>query len=697
MYFKTAAALAPLRAASALAFVPALVCAPSAFAETPQSGPTALDEVIVTAARNPEDPPVVAAARARLSRTPGAVAVVSAEAYASRYAPNLADLVRDVPGVYAQKKWGGDVRLSIRGSGIGNSSHNRGVLLAQDGVPFNEADGFGDFQLIDPLIARYTEVYKGGNALRFGGALLGGAINLVTPTGRTAAQDLLVRLDGGSWGTGRAHVEAAHVRGDWDVFAAATGQVADGWRDQSQGRSQIGSLNLGRRLGEDREVRLILSGGYVHQQIPGSLTLDQALTSPTQANAGNRALNYQRDFAAVRSTLQTRWRLNDRTVLEGGVYGVWKDLDHPIFQVIDQQSRNYGAFGRLDWTGTVGGLRADAYAGVWLREGDLDANQWVNLAGSRGARTAKSRQNARALDVFAEGRLFVSDHLALVAGGAWTQARRDYQGFALAGVPASFDLTAQRTYDGFSPRLGLLWEGEGGAQVYANVTRSIEPPNFSALSPTAAGFQPLRAQEAVTWEVGTRGRSGALTWDVSAYRAELEHELLNFIVQPGIPAATFNAGPTVHQGLEAGLDWRMAEGWRLRQTYALSDFRFDGDRAYGNNDLPVVPPHLYRAELRHDRRIAGGSAFVAPSVEWSVSDAWVDYANTLKAPAYAVVNLNAGWTSPQGISLFLEVRNLEDRRYVSNVSAVTDARRAATAVFFPGEGRSVFVGVSRAF
>ena len=98
----------------------------------------------------------MAQTRARLSRTPGAVAVVSAESYAARYAPNLADVLRDVPGVYAQKKWGGDVRLSIRGSGIGNSSHNRGTLLAQDGIPFNEADGFGDFQLIESV---YTHAY----------------------------------------------------------------------------------------------------------------------------------------------------------------------------------------------------------------------------------------------------------------------------------------------------------------------------------------------------------------------------------------------------------------------------------------------------------------------------------------------------------------------------------------------------------
>ncbi|RYG07223.1 MAG: hypothetical protein EON96_21915, partial [Caulobacteraceae bacterium] len=195
----------------------------------------------------------------------------------------ISDVLRDVPGVYAQKKWGADIRLSIRGSGVGNSSHNRGTLLAQDGIPFNEADGFGDFQLIDPSIARYTEVYKGGNALRFGGALLGGAINLVTPTGRTAGAANLVRIDWGSYDTMRAHAEMARASGDWDVFAAVTGQQAEGWRDQSLGQQQYGSLNIGRRLGEDREVRLYVSGGYVHQEIPGSVTLSDALTRPTVA------------------------------------------------------------------------------------------------------------------------------------------------------------------------------------------------------------------------------------------------------------------------------------------------------------------------------------------------------------------------------------------------------------------------------
>lgn len=664
--------------------------------QTPE--PALLDSVIVTGRRNAEDPPIVADARQRLSRTPGAVAVISAESYADRYATNLADVLRDAPGVYAQKKWGGDIRLSIRGSGIGNAVHNRGVLLAQDGVPFNEADGFGDFQLIDPLIARYTEVYKGGNALRFGGALLGGAVNLVTPTGRTASSNLNLRLDGGSYGTVRAHAEVAGVRGDWDGFAAVTGQSVDGWRQQSEGKALNLSGNVGRSFGQDREVRLLASWGDIHQEIPGSVSLSDALTNPKAANPANIALNYQRNMRSLRTTLQTRWRLDDSTVFEGALYGTWKDLDHPIFQVIDQQSRNYGAFGRFDWQGRIGGLRADAFYGAWYRQGDLDAKQWVNVGGQQNGLRARSFQNGKGLDAFGEGRLFVTDRLALVAGGTWGRAERDYQSYVVPGVVGTIDLTTDKTFDWFAPRAGLLWESEDGAQVFANVTRSIEPPNFSALSPTAGGYQPLVPQEAVTWEVGTRGRRGPLTWDVTAYRADLKHELLNFAVNAalGIPAATFNAGPTIHQGIEAGLDWRIAPEWRLRQTYALSDFYFDGDKVYGDGHLPVVPPHLYRAELRYDDP-AGW--FIAPSVEWSIKDAWVDYANTLKSPSYAVANLNMGWTVNRRLTVFADVRNLFDEAYVSNFGAVTDATKSgvSTAVFFPGEGRSAYVGVRMSY
>jgi iron complex outermembrane receptor protein len=680
----------PLRALLlAAAALPALAPTTLSAAETP----TTVDTVIVTGARNPEDPPVVGDARKRLSETPGAVSVISAESYEKRFAIALDDMLRDAPGVYAQRKWGGDIRISIRGSGIGNANHNRGLLIAQDGLPLNEADGFGDSQSIDPLIARFTEVYRGGNALRFGGALLGGAINVVTPTGRNAGFENRVRVDGGSYGLLREHVALARQSGDWDVFAAATNQTGQGYRPQSQQNLQFGALNVGRSFGDDREVRLIVNGWNINQEIPGSLTLAQFNANPRQPAPGNYANDNGRNQRGVRTSLRTTWRLNDNTVLEAGGYAVWKDLDHPIFQVIDQQSRNYAAFARLDWEGEIGGLRADAYAGLWARTGDLDSNFYVNVKGARGAPTSRTLQNADATDVFAEGRLFVTPHLALVAGGSWGQAKRDYQSFAIPGVAATFNLKAGKDYDWVAPRLGLLWEAEDGAQAFANVTRSVEPPNLGSLSPTNAGFAPVQAQEAWTAEAGFRGRRGPLLLDVTVYRAWLSKELLQFTVGPNIPASTFNADKTVHQGIEAALDWTIGKGLRLRQTYTLSDFRFDGDAQYGDNRLPIVPRHFYRAELRYDHP-AGW--FVAPSLEWSASNIQVDYSNLTQAPAYAVLNLNAGYAVNDRISLFIDIRNLAGKDYISNIQAQIRAT-AASAAYWPGDGRSAFAGLSVAF
>lgn len=660
-----------------------------AFAQS-QTPTTELDTVIVTGVRNPEDPAVVAEARERLSRTPGAVAVVSAESYEDRYAAAFSDTLRSVPGVFAQRRWGEEVRLSIRGSGIGQSLHLRGVLLAQDGVPVSAPDGFGDFQELDPLIARYTEVYKGGNALRFGGAALGGAINILTPTGRNAPFENLVRLEGGSFETRRAHVAIAREHGDWDLYAAGTWAGSDGFLDHQSADSKRLTVNAGRQFGKDREVRLIVQANSVDLDISGTQSLNQALTDPRAPDPYVRAMDYGRDVDSVRVTAQTRWRLNDGLVFEGGVYVADKRLFHPVPVVLQNDYRFWGGFGRLDWTGQLGGLRADAFAGAYFRAGDNDSSVFLNTGGGNpGFQIGNTLQTASGVDVFAEGRLFVTDRLALIAGGSWGRSEREVENRL---VPAN---SADRDYDWFSPRVGLLWEEDDGSQIYANLTRSVEPPSFLELvqSPEPQ-FVDLDAQEAWTAEIGARGQRGAFRYDVSIYRAQIEGELLNYVIIPNNPALSFNAGDTVHQGIEAGLDWRLVDGQpgrlTLRQTWTWSDFFFENDATYGDNRLPIMPEHAYRAELKYEHP-AGW--FIAPSVEWVPNDIYVDYANTMKYPGYTTLSLNAGVDLANGMSLFLDLRNLTDERYVSNANAVTDATTAATNVFTPGEGRSGYLGV----
>ncbi|ODP37143.1 TonB-dependent receptor family protein [Sphingomonas turrisvirgatae] len=653
------------------------------------ASPAAADEqrdppIIVTGHPDADDPPVVAEARERLARTPGAVAVVAAETFEDRLPIGLPDVLRDVPGVLSNKRYGEESRLSIRGSGIGQGFHQRGVLLAENGISFADADGFSDFQKIDVLSARMIEVYKGGNALRFGGAQLGGAVNFVTISGRTAPSTVLLRADGGSYDSWRGQAAAGGVLGDVDLYGSINGYKADGFRERSYSEQLRGTVNLGYRIGRDSEVRLIATAATIDQGVPGTLTLAEARANPRPASVAARTGRWSRDQEVRRVTLQTRLRLSEGLVFEGGVYATETDLRHPIPIVIEQDIHTQGAFGRFDLSGELAGHKADLFVGASYRTGAVDQQTYANLAGRNGMKLGDALQQATGLDLFAEGRFFVVPQLALVAGASWGHASRDYAN-RLLGRGDGID------FEWLAPRFGLLWE-RGAAQVYANVTRSVEPPAFGALAQagySGFAFVPVDPQRAWTVELGTRGRSGAVTWDVAAYRAAIDGEMLNFVVAPNIPAAVFNADRTLHQGVEASVDWRIARGLRLRQGWTWSDFRFVDDPIYGNNRLPVVPQHQLRTSLHIER----GGAWIEPMLDWRPGSVWVDHANTLKAPGYALVHLSAGIDLPGGVSLFADARNLTDTNHVPEFGAVANAGGVDQAVYYPGEGRSLFGGV----
>ena len=92
-----------------------------------------------------------------------------------------------------------------------------------DGIPINTADGYGDFQEIDPTAYKYVEVWKGANALQYGANSLGGAINFVIPTGRDPWPNG-VSADMGAFGFKRLQANAGGANGPWDGFVTASTQ-----------------------------------------------------------------------------------------------------------------------------------------------------------------------------------------------------------------------------------------------------------------------------------------------------------------------------------------------------------------------------------------------------------------------------------------------------------------------------------------
>ncbi|WP_207537333.1 TonB-dependent receptor family protein [Sabulicella rubraurantiaca] len=670
---------------------------PLLFLAVPAAAQYQLPETIVTGIAPRLTVPTNEEAEIRLRLSPGANTVVPASEFLERPGTTtLRDMTEWVPGVFAQPKWGEDSRLSIRGSGLARNFHLRGVRLYQDGVPVNQADGSGDFAELDPLVFQRVEVLRGGNAFALGANTLGGAINFVTPTGRDLPGGLL-RFEGGSFGMLRGQIAYGASSGPVDGWVSGTMRREDGFRQHSKSDSGRMNANAAYRWSDNAETRIFLAYNAIAQQIPGTVTRSEALQTPRRANATNLALNYQRNIESYRLGTRTAVRVAPGTVLEFGGSWVTRQLDHPIFQYVDNRTNDFNAFGRITWDGTLGAFRNRLVAGVNFAAGTNDNRRFVNLAGLRGAQTFSARDRAQTLDAYAENSLYILPHLALVAGVSGGQAVRQSDNRLNPALGGSLRTSF------INPRAGLLWQATDTLQLFGNVTWSTEPPTLSdlvALVPLG-GFALVKDQRATTLEVGARGIAGPLDFEATLYRAWIRKEIQLF--QGPTQGSSFaqNADRTIHQGVELAGRWTAArnvavegDAVSLRAAYAFSDFRFDGDRSFGDNQLPGAPRHLLRAELRYRH---GSGAWIAPNLEYVPEGFFVDNANTTRTNSYALIGLRAGADFLDGrLSAFLEARNLADRRYISSASVTTRAT-GNPALYEPGTGRAAYAGVRLRF
>ena len=638
---------------------------------TPAAAEDAADATIIVTGRVAADQAEVTA-----KKTAGGTDIVSHEDYADKTVVSLRDTLAFSPGVYTQPRFGQEIRISIRGSGLSRGFHMRGLTLLQDGIPINLADDNGDFQELEPIFFDHLEVYRGANALRFGSGTLGGAVNGVTPTGDNAA-GLYLRGDVGSFDFYRGLASFGTGDEDANAWAAISADSHKGDRQHARRDSIRFNGNIGLRVSDIISTRFYGGMTTLDQELPGALTRATALTAPRRGNfVGDQA----RDINSTRIQNRTRFDWGN-SYLDVGAFLNSKELYHPIFQVIDQVSMDRGVYARYDragdvWSVTLGGES---------RWGTIDAKRFVNLSGKRGALTFDADQTARTTNIYGEIRVSPIEKLTVIAGVIYAD------GFRKQSQIVPIAVTAQASFDAVSPKMGVLWEPATEIQFFANHSKSAEFPTFVELAQIAA-FVPVREQTAWTTELGTRGKLGWVSWDVAVYRANIKREMLQFTVGPDIPAATFNADKTRHQGVEAAFSAAPTNWLRFRQIWQYSDFRFVDDTQYGNRRLPVVPVHVLRSELR----LGGNDLHISPNVEWVPQGAWADYRNITRNAGYTLWGVSAGVRIKNGVDIFVDARNLAGVKAIGDVSAAIVAM-PTSAIYYPVERRAMYGGVRMRF
>ena len=683
------------------------------------------DEIIVVGARTSLTAPGARAARDILERVPGGVGLVEADVFLDDFAQSIGDALLFTPGVFADTSAQRETRISIRGSGLNSSFERRGINVRRDGVPISRASGSTEFQEVDPLTIDYIEVFKGANGLQYGASSLGGAVNIVTPTGRTREETATLRVEGGSFGTFRTSGGLALANDKWDFYGGVTALRSDGFRDHSDVRSVYGHSNLGYTFDNGAETRFYFTALSDNFELAGSLSLEDALADPTAAgrpvtigpffpggpvtvlDPGPEADDWDRNLNVVRLANKTVVPF-DGFNLETGAWYAFRDLDHAITRfagIIIQQEHEVGGFLRLVGETSIGGRGVNWTFGTEVAASDNDAQRFDNEFGSRGALNSRSDQDARNILVYGQADISLTDDLTAVLGAQYLNTLRDSD-----DIFDSVDGDVSESQ--VNPRFGLLWDADENAQVFFNVNRGFEPAGISDL--TAGGvldFTPLEAQEAWIVEIGTRGQKGPFAWDLALYRSWIENEFID-LAQPrfnGFVSATFNAGDTVHQGVELGLDVFLTPpalkeaGVQLvwRNAYAFNDFFFTSNPQdldgrtfdFDGNQLAGVPQHVYVSEFRLEQ----DRWYATVNVRWVPDGPFVDYANTTEVPGYELLGVTVGFDIADNIRIFGSAENLTDEVYISNISTVADQSAENARVFTPGQGRGFFGGVSVSF
>jgi len=172
------------------------------------------DQLVVTAARSPQD-------RARLATS---VTVVDAADIARAGAASLADALRAVPGLHVEStgREGALTSLFARG---GESDHN---LVLVDGVRVNQSGGSFDFSRISAAEIERVEVVRGAQSSLWGSDAMGSVVQVFTRRAGAGTAGVAADAEAGSFGTARGDARVYGVAPHVDYHAGVTGRRTNG-------------------------------------------------------------------------------------------------------------------------------------------------------------------------------------------------------------------------------------------------------------------------------------------------------------------------------------------------------------------------------------------------------------------------------------------------------------------------------------
>lgn len=624
--------------------------------------------------------------------TPQSVTVVTRQQIDDQNLLSLGQAMQSVPGVFAVSSDSDRTDLYARGFYIDNYQY--------DGVPTTVTTDFFGASTNDPVLYDRIEVVRGSTGLLTGAGNPSASVNLVRKHADSKVFAGSASLALGSWNLRRATVDlSTPVTADGRVRARVIGMTEDrdSFIDMYHGRKHVLYGVVDADLTPDTTL---------------SVGIDSQANRPTSSTWGGLPLTFS-DGSATNwessKTIGTPWTHWDTTSTTGFANlthrfdNGWKLKANASHRESRQNAKLlylYGSLDRLTGTG-LGSL--PGYFEHEFRQNSLDLqatgpfellgrkhelvvgitnsqSRYVEANHARtsalpatgnfyewngsyaeptwGALNVSGITKTRQTGYYGAARLSLADSLKLIVGGrqnSWRSTR------------LTADDRTTRRHEVFTPYAGLVYDLSENYSLYASYTDIFQPQNYHDAS--GAYLDPVTGK---SYEVGIKGEhlNGKLNTSIAVFRAEQENVAQrdgSRLVPNSTEGAYYGARGVTSKGIELQVSGELAEGWQMSAGIA----RTLGREGNGDRINPAMP--TTQATLFTTYRLRGSwqQLTIGGGVNWqnrvyhpySVGDVDLRYTQGSRA----VVSLMARYAFSPKLSLQLNIENLFNKKYYSNI------------------------------
>lgn len=649
-----------------------------------------------------------------LKEIPQTVTVLTAQRLKDQNITTLNDVYNAVQGVVTYGALNGDNQPYARGFEIDNFQIN-GIP-----IPAGTSTGISSLNWSDLIAYERVEVLKGSSGLFQGAGSPGGAINLVR---KRAGSDFQISTStqAGTWDNYRQEVDIQGALNQ-DKTVRARLATAYGSRHYFYDRGNSDRASTYGVVEFDITPDTLLSAGFTYQNADNHSTMDWGL--PSYSNGAKidfkRATNLSSpsDYNDVESTqyfIDVKHQFNDdwKLTLAGNYTRFNLDALYSntggLIDPLDNSGAYNWAEGRgennyqynsdlfLNGTFDLLGRRSELILGGNLSHSKRVAGRYdvtwydgaydfipdiTTFVPPEYERTDKYRTTTSTLDqqgLYGSLRVNVSEPLDVILGAraSWW----DYAQDQLNEFNGNHAKSSQQTRGKVVPFYGLVYSLTPEWSAYASYAEIFTPQlNYD----TASGGT-LAPRSGETYELGLKGEfnDGTLNTNFALYRTNYSGRAQTDQSQPATCRCYVAGGKVRAEGFEAEVTGKVMTGLELSAgyTYNRSAYLSNSDNVdlEGTAFLTSMPEHMLRVWANYQLQgefskwqVGAGGTLQSATYGRYVDNAPGSGVKT-EAGGHAIYNARVAYDLNQNVNLSLNVENLFDRVYYSQIGTVENS------------------------